>query len=96
MKAYPVASIELWGLGGIGLAASLFFSAAASLVTFSIDTQKDLDLAKGIDAAVIAFWDAARLFAMGGGIIFLVLGLAFVAGGSFYIRHILTRTTFGR
>lgn len=94
VKSYPVASMELWGLGALGLVASLAFSAAAALVTFSIDTQKDLDLAVGVDAAVIAYWKAAEHFAFWAGIGVGLFGLGVVAGGSLYILHIMRRTKF--
>lgn len=94
MKAYPVTSIELWGLGSLGLLASLAFSAGASCITFSIDTTENLDLSQGVASATLAYWQAAKLFAMIGGIGLLVVSIATVAGGSLYILHILRRTTF--
>jgi hypothetical protein len=94
MRAYPVTSFELWGLGGLGLAASLAFSIATSCITFAVDTAEGIDLSTGVPEATLAFWRAAKCFAMIGGIGIMLAAIGLVAGGSFYILHILRRTTF--
>jgi len=94
VKAYPVTSAELWGLGGVGLAASVFFSMAAAFITFAIDTTKDLDLSVGVPMETAAYWEAAQCFALWGGILVLVLAFVLLVSGSLYILHILKRTVF--
>lgn len=94
MKAYPVTRGELWGLGGVGLAASALFSGGSSAISFSIETAENLDLAQGVPSATVGFWTAARHMAWFGGIGLIVFGVIAVVLGGLYIGHIIRRTDF--
>jgi hypothetical protein len=95
MKAYPVTTGELWGLGGVGLAASAVFSGGASAIGFSIETAENLALSQAVPAETAGYWGAAEAFAWWGGIALLILGVGLVLSGGLYIRHIINRTDFG-
>ena len=94
LKGYPITEGELWALGGVGVAASVAFSLASGFVNFFVDTSKDLQLASGIAKETIAFWSALKFSALGGGVIFFLIGVALIVGGAFAIKRIIKRTTF--
>lgn len=94
MKSYPVTKGELFTVGGLGFGASIFFSAGAACISFSVDTQKDLDLTTGVKPEVFAYWDAMKDTAIYGGIVAACLGLALLIIGALNINSIIKRTTF--
>ena len=88
VKGYPVSRDELLGLGGVGLGATLCFSAGFSYLTRSADIGRNLEFSsaiteKGLPDKLVAKWEAKSEDAFTFGCILIVVGIiAVVAGGA--------------
>ena len=95
LKAYPVTKNELFTLGALGFAASLFFSVGAGAIGYSMDIFKDLELTSNLGPELVARWNTIEHFAYYGGIGVLIVGTVLVGLGAINIMSIIRRTKFG-
>jgi hypothetical protein len=93
VKAYPIMEDELWALGGLGIAATFFFSVASGLVGFYFDTAKDLDLADTANVN-LAYWRAVKDLSLAGSAFCALLALVFIVLAGIKVRRVINRTTF--
>lgn len=95
MKVYPLAHFELWGLSGLGLLTSVFFSSAGALIGYSADVLKDINLTTGLSADKVSYWTGIADVTLVVGIVCAILGVGGLVGGGLYIKHVVKRTKFG-
>ena len=94
MKAYPITDSELSQLATIGISSVVCFSFAAGLLGVAIDIQKDLAIAIDVPAAARGFWDAIRIAAFIGALVFAIFGGILIYRGRTRVADIKKNTIF--
>ncbi len=94
MKGYPITEGELGQLFSIGLYATICFSLSAGLFGFAVDVSKELAFATGTPQAVVAFWEASRVFSWVLCVVLFGAGIAFFLRGKSILNNIKKSTIF--
>jgi hypothetical protein len=92
MKEYPLTQGELWGLGGVSLAATIFLSFASFCLSNAFELYKELSFDATITPALSGYWHAMMCAFIWGGILWGVLGLIFIVINGLSLRRIINET----